>query len=52
MSGQGIIRFECSVCEHYKTCLKDINYDEASKCSSKAEQRKIKQEVEQDDRNT
>lgn len=31
MSGKGLIRFECSVCEYYKTCPDCINfYDDSN----------------------
>lgn len=52
MSGKGLIRFDCSVCEYYKTCPECINFYDDSECSLKAEQQKIKQEVEQDDCDT
>ena len=52
MSGKGLIRFECSVCEYYKICPDCINFYNDSKCPSEEELRKIKQEVEQNDRNT
>lgn len=42
MSGKGLNGFVCSGCVHYKTCLKQINYSDASECYSKMEQRKIK----------
>lgn len=41
-----------SVCRYYKTCSNRIDFDDDSECSSKEEQRKIKQEVGQDDCNT
>lgn len=52
MSKKGLIRFDCSVCEHYKICPECINFDDDSECSFKAEQQEIKKEVEQDDCNT
>lgn len=50
MSEKGLIRSDCSVCEYYKICPECINFDDDSKCSFKTEQRKIKQEVKQNDR--
>lgn len=41
-----------SVCIYYKTLSNRIDFDEDSECSSEEEQRKIKQEVKQDDCNT
>lgn len=49
MSGKGLNRFVCSGCVYYKTCLKQINYSDASECSSKMEQQKIKKEVKRND---
>lgn len=42
----------CRVCRHYKTLSNRIDFDNDSECSSEEEQRKIKQEVEQNDCNT
>lgn len=41
-----------SVCRYYKTLSNRIDFCEDSECSSEVEQRKIKQEVKQDDCNT
>lgn len=41
-----------SVCRYYKTLSNRIDFDNDSECSSEEEQRKIKQEVEQNDCNT
>ena len=41
-----------SVCRYYKTLSNRTDFDDDSECSSEEEQRKIKQEVEQDDCNT
>lgn len=49
MSGEGENRFFRSVCMYYKTLSNRIDFDDDSECSSEVEQRKIKQEVEQDD---
>lgn len=46
MSGKGLIRFDCSVCEYYKICPECIKFDDDSECPSEEELRKIKQEVE------
>nr|DAU39569.1 MAG TPA: hypothetical protein [Inoviridae sp.] len=45
-------KFFRSVCMYYKTCSNRIDFDDDSECSSEAEQRKIKQEVLRNDRNT
>ena len=50
MSKKGLIRSDCSVCEYYKICPECINFNDDSECSFKAEQREIKQEVGQNDR--
>lgn len=52
MSGEGENRFFRSVRMYYKTLSNRIDFDDDSECSSEAEQRKIKQEVEQDDCDT
>lgn len=41
-----------SVCRYYKTLSNRIDFDEDSECSSKVEQREIKQEVNKDDCDT
>lgn len=41
-----------SVCRYYKTLSNRIDFDEDSKCSSEEEQRKIKQEVSENDYDT
>lgn len=45
-------RFFRSVCVYYKTFSNRTDFDDDSECSSEVEQRKIKQEVEQNDHNT
>ena len=52
MSDMYASRFFRSVSMYYKTLSNRIDFDEDSECSSEAEQRKIKQEVEQNDCNT
>lgn len=53
MSNDGNVkRFFRSVCMYYKTLSNRIDFDEDSECSIEEEQRKIKQEVEQDDGDT
>lgn len=52
MSDIYVSRFFRSVCMYYKTCSNRIDFDEDSECSSEEEQRKIKQEVEQNDCDT
>lgn len=47
-----INKFVCSVCRFYKTYPNRTDFDDDSECSSEAEQRKIKQEVKQDDCDT
>ena len=49
---ENVNRFFHSVCRYYKTLSNRIDFDDDSECSSEEEQRKIKQEVEQDDCNT
>lgn len=51
MSGEGVNRFFRSICIYYKTLSNRIDFDENSECSIEKEQREIKQEVEQGDRN-
>ena len=52
MNDEYVNRFFRSVCIYYKTLSNRIDFDEGSECSSEEEQRKIKQEVKQDDCNT
>lgn len=52
MSDLNVKRFFRSVSMYYKTYKNRIDFDEDSERSSEKEQRKIKQEVEQDDCNT
>lgn len=49
---EDVEKFFRSVCIYYKTLSNQIDFDDDSECSSKEEQREIKQEVEQDDCNT
>lgn len=52
MSDIYVSRFFRSVCRYYKTLSNRTDFDNDSECSSQEEQRKIKQEVKQDDCNT
>ena len=52
MSDPYVSRFFRSVCRYYKTYSNRIDFNDDSECSSEEEQRKIKQEVKQDDCNT
>lgn len=52
MSDIYVSRYFRSVCRYYKTLSNRIDFDDDSECSSEAEQRKIKQEVKQDDGDT
>ena len=53
MSNDGNVnRIFRSVCMYYKTLSNRTDFDDDSECSSEVEQRKIKQEVEQNDHNT
>lgn len=45
MSDGDVERFFRSICIYYKTLSNRIDFDEDSECSSKEEQREIKQEV-------
>lgn len=49
MSYEDVGRFFRSVSIYYKTLSNRIDFDDDSECSSKEEQREIKQEVKQDD---
>lgn len=51
MSDIYVSRFFRSVCRYYKTLSNRIDFDNDSECSAEEEQRKIKQEVRQDDCN-
>lgn len=50
MSDIYVSRFLCSLYMYGKTLSNRIDFNEDSECSSEEEQRKIKQEVEQNDR--
>lgn len=52
MSNIYVSRFLRSIYMYDKTLSNRIDFDEDSKCSSEEEQRKIKQEVKQNDCNT
>jgi len=52
MRGKGVKRFFRSVSMYYKTLSNRIDFDDDSECSSEEKQRKIKQEVGQDDGDT
>lgn len=52
MSDIYVSRFLRSVYMYDKTLSNRIDFDDDSECSSEAEQRKIKQEVKQDDCDT
>lgn len=49
---EDVERFFRSICMYYKTLSNRIDFDDDSECSSEEEQREIKQEVEQNDRDT
>lgn len=52
MSDIYVSRFFRSVCRYYKTLSNRIDFEEDSECSPEEEQRKIKQEVGQNDRDS